>query len=164
MRFLLLGFFLFSVSPPFFFPFKGVTNKAGTWGGDWGCVSGLSPSLPAAPDAHLYCEGSPRPPRPDVTQERRPRVAFRSWGHRSAPLPQPSQCFQGWATPTSPRGDTAPLSSLTLERPLVAWGGRGFSGLPWGWQGAWAQDGGRHGRHGGPPDPSLTDNRGSLKP
>lgn len=71
------------------------------------CVAGLARPAAPAPDAHLYCERSPCPPRPVVTQERRAFVVFQSWGPGMRPLPSPRSIFQGRANPPSPLGDTA---------------------------------------------------------
>lgn len=85
-------------------------------------------------------------------------------GTEAHPFPSPHSVFRD-GPPPHLLGVTRHLFHPSpWNAPWWPGGGRGFSGLPWGWQGAWAQDGGRHGRHGGPPDPSLTDNRGSLKP
>lgn len=109
MRFLLLAFFFFLSHPRFFFLLKVLKAKQAPGEEVGGCVAGLVPSQPQIRTSTVKGPHAPRPPCPDVTQERRALVAFQSWGHRSAPLPQPSQYLQGRATPTSPRGDTAPL-------------------------------------------------------
>lgn len=95
------------------------------------CVAGLARPAAPAPDAHLYCERSPCPPRPDVTQERRAFVVFQSWGPGMRPLPSPRSIFQGRANPHLP----SVTQQLLIPHPkdtLVAWWGRGFSGLPCG--------------------------------
>lgn len=79
-------------------------------------VAGLARSLPPQSQMLTCTVKVPRPPRPDVTQERRRLSSSRAGGTGTRPLPSLT-VFQGRANPTPPLSDTAAPSSRTRETP-----------------------------------------------